>query len=149
MPQQILVQTLYKNRLIRTREEAQAFDHALGQLAQNATPQLLPSLLQLFDDSCVHFEVMWGLVHFVESFDEQFYIQTLAQVAPSLLDQACEWVVLLHTRILNDDAMRDYYRQFLATLPQLQQERIREIFLMTIDGDTRQREKVRHVFGDV
>ena len=63
-----ILSDLQNNKLIRTHEEAQAFDRALALLPKDLTLDQIQALFLVFDDDCVHFEVMWGLVHVVEHY---------------------------------------------------------------------------------
>jgi hypothetical protein len=110
------------SRRIRTKAEVAVFEQALAGLARQAAAEpdqhgvVLPGLLLLFDDDCVHFEVMWGLVHMVEDgrlFELDDYLVALIKVLPQLLSQAQEWALLLHYRILNGDQARDRYRELV------------------------------------
>ena len=56
---------------------------------------------------------MYGLLHFLESFDEKEQLQALIDVAPKLIVRAPDWTKILHYRILNDDSARALYKELL------------------------------------
>ena len=64
----------------------------------------MPSLHLILDDACEQPEVMFSLVHFLESFEVQ--IKAFIQVMPDLEKQATEWTEILRSRIMNNDIAR-------------------------------------------
>lgn len=104
-----LIDVLQQNKLLRSKAEVSAFDGALQALAQARNDEDLPDLLAVFTDDCQHHEVMYGLVHCVESFDRTRYFEALVEAAPSMNIHAPEWAKTLHCAILNDDASRECY----------------------------------------
>ncbi|MEB3292957.1 MAG: Imm30 family immunity protein [Synechococcales bacterium] len=58
----------------------------------------LPSLHLVLDDACEQPDVMFGLVHFLESFELQEQILALIQVMPDLVQRAAEWAAILYSR---------------------------------------------------
>jgi hypothetical protein len=112
-PQQIL-DTLSRNRLLETKEQVSAFEKALEQVASH--PEVANHLRELhlvLDDQTRQTEVMYGLVHLLESFDMEQQLRAFLEVFPQLMKQAPEWVKTLHFRVLNDDAARGTYRTLL------------------------------------
>lgn len=60
---------LQENKLMKTPEAVIAFEEALTELAHNRNPDNLPQYDLVFDDHCQQPEVMFGLIHFIESFE--------------------------------------------------------------------------------
>ncbi|HEY9740688.1 MAG TPA: Imm30 family immunity protein [Coleofasciculaceae cyanobacterium] len=56
----------------------------------------MPELHLVLDDECEHHKVMYGLIHFLESFDEKEQLQALIDVAPKLIVRAPDWSKTLH-----------------------------------------------------
>jgi hypothetical protein len=60
-----------------------------------------------FDDETEHDEIMFGLVHAIESYDKTFGLEKsltkIAESFPVMLPQAKEWTKIIHKRILNQD----------------------------------------------
>jgi hypothetical protein len=102
MSQNPLIEVLEANHLLRSPDEVTIFEQTLAELAQNPDPGDLPSLHLILDDACEQPEVMFSLVHFLESFDVQSQLQAFIQVLPDLVKRAAEWTVILHSRIMND-----------------------------------------------
>ncbi|MEQ8961459.1 MAG: Imm30 family immunity protein [Coleofasciculus sp. C2-GNP5-27] len=104
---------LEANKLMRSRQEVIAFETALAELAQHPNAKDLPSLHLIFDDRCEQPEVMFSLLHFIESFDLQQQLQSFITVVPTLIGLAQDWTRIIHTRILNDDSACQLYRKLL------------------------------------
>ncbi len=102
MSQNPLIDVLEANRLLRSPDEVTRFEQTLENLAQTPDPADLPSLHLILDDACEQPEVMFSLVHFLESFDVQEQVQAFVQVLPELVKRAKEWAAILHSRIMND-----------------------------------------------
>jgi hypothetical protein len=98
-----LLEVLEANRLLRSPDEVVQFEQTLETLAQNPDPADLPSLHLILDDACEQSEVIFSLVHFLESFDVQEQVHAFIQVMPDLMKRAPEWTSILHSRIMNDE----------------------------------------------
>jgi hypothetical protein len=114
-PQQIL-DTLSRSRLLETKEQVSAFEKALEQFASHPEgAEHLRELHLVLDDQTRQTEVMYGLVHLLESFDIERQLRAFLEAFPELMKQAPEWVKTLHFRLLNDDAARSAYKALLWT----------------------------------
>ncbi|NJR65631.1 MAG: hypothetical protein HC772_10410 [Leptolyngbyaceae cyanobacterium CRU_2_3] len=102
MSQNPLIELLEKNRLLRSPDEVALFEQTLEKLTQNPDSKDLPSLHLILDDACEQPEVMFSLVHFLESFEVQEQVQAFIQVMPDLVKRAAEWTAILHSRMMND-----------------------------------------------
>ncbi len=113
MTEDALIEKMNANKFMRSRAEVIAFEEAMAELAKNPKNEYLPELHLVLDDECEHYEVMYGLIHFLESFDEKEQLQALIDVAPKLIVRAPDWTKTLHYRILNDDSARAVYKELL------------------------------------
>jgi len=108
--------TLKKNSVMQSRSEVLAFEQALSNLAANPDISLLSDLFSVFNDECKQHEVMWGLIHFIETFDHYKVVQTLVSVTPLLEHQAQEWLEILYVRVVNGIKTRTYLKDILSNL---------------------------------
>jgi Immunity protein 30 len=113
MKENIGIEILEANKLMRSPDEVTAFENALASLADRPQDEDLPDLHLILDDRCEQPEVMFGLIHFLESFDVFAQMQAFVTVVPQLMLVASEWTRILHTRILNDDDACRLYRDIL------------------------------------
>jgi hypothetical protein len=125
-----LIKRLEANQLLSTEEEVNAFDDALARLSKMPKDEIEPRLadiMRVFDDRAESFDVMWGLLHFVETFSMEPYLKALAEAAPELSKRAPEWIENLIGRILNSAKDRPELRRLLPHLPSRGQTEIRQI----------------------
>lgn len=122
-----LIDVLKANRLLRSPDEVTLFEHALEKLAQNPDPANLPSLHLILDDACEQPEVMFSLVHFLESFDVQEQVQAFIQVMPDLVKRATEWTAILHSRIMNDAIARSAFEEKVRSMNTQKQSEIHHL----------------------
>lgn len=115
MKENALIEKMNANRFMRSHAEVIAFEEAMAELAKNPKNEYLPELHLVLDDECEHHEVMYGLIHFLESFDEKEQLQALIDVAPKLIVRAPDWTKTLNYRILNDDSARALYKELLPS----------------------------------
>jgi hypothetical protein len=69
MNQNNLLATLQENRLMHTEEQVTNFENALAEIAENPDENNLSAYHLILDDQCQQPEVMFSLIHFLESFD--------------------------------------------------------------------------------
>jgi Immunity protein 30 len=143
MSQNQHIAVLEANRLMRSPEEASAFEQALAELAQNPNPADLPQLHLILDDACQQPEVMFSLIHFLESFDLQEQLQAFIQVLPNLTQGAVEWAAILHTRIANDAKSQDVFEEILKSMNNQKRDEIhRSLSLVSGSKSSEQETKV-------
>lgn len=108
---------LYENRLLRTELECEQFDLALEGLAGDTEDVVIHQIFKVFDDDTEQEEVMFSLVHFVESLQMEMYLTQLLHSLPEMLEHARNWAIVLNERILNDDNYRKDYADIAALMP--------------------------------
>jgi Immunity protein 30 len=121
MSQNSLIDLLEANHLLRSPSEVAIFEQTLAELAQNPDPVGLSSLHLILDDDCEQPEVVFGLVHFLESFDVQAQVQAFIQVIPELIKRAAEWTAILHSRIMNDAIARSAFEERVRSMSEEEQ----------------------------
>ncbi len=127
MKQNIWISILEPNKLMRSPDEVIAFENALASLADRPQDEDLPDLHLILDDRCEQPEIMFGLIHFLESFDVSAQMQAFVTVVPQLMLVASEWTRILHSRILNDDDACRLYRDILHSLNSQEPNFVRQL----------------------
>lgn len=117
MTQSDMAKRLYQARKMQTQEEVKQFEEAREALVSSGNTNVLSDLFAAFDDSTEQHEVMFGLVHDVESYEPQKYLTLLARATPKMLRTAKEWAKILHMRLLNSRKHRLIYRNVVRSLP--------------------------------
>jgi hypothetical protein len=127
MKENMWISILEANKLMRSPDEVTAFENALASLANHPKNEDLPGLHLILDDRCEQPEVMFGLIHFLESFDVSAQIQAFVTVVPQLIIVGSEWTKILHSRILNDDYACRLYRDILHSLNSQEPNFVRQL----------------------
>jgi len=108
-----LIEILNANKFMRSDEEAMNFDLALAELALHPNREYLPALYLVLDDRCEQHEVMYGLIHFLESFEIKDQLQAFIDAIDRMIVNAKEWTMILLYGIINQDLSRNLYSEML------------------------------------
>ncbi|WP_405106336.1 Imm30 family immunity protein [Paenibacillus sp. FSL K6-1217] len=108
---------LYENRLLQSELECEQFDQALESLAGDTEDAVIHQIFKVFDDDTEQEEVMFSLVHFVESVQMEMYLTQLLESLPEMLEHARNWAIVLNQRILLDDSFRKDYTEIAVRMP--------------------------------
>ena len=108
-----LLKILKENRLMKNSKEVSLFEKTLEKIAEKPNNDDLQELHLILDDNCEHPEIMFGLIHFLESFEMQKQIQAFIAVVPQLMIVAPEWTKIIHYRIINDEFACKVYQESL------------------------------------
>jgi hypothetical protein len=111
-----LIEILTANKFMRSDEEAMNFDLALAELALHPNREYLPALYLVLDDQCEQHEVMYGLIHFLESFELKDQLQAFIDALDRMIVNAKEWTMILLYGILNQDLTRNLYSEMLHSI---------------------------------
>ena len=114
MDYQSEVKRLYSCRFLKNQSECEEFDSVLENLADCDDEKLIKELCIVYEDETQEEEVMFGLVHFIESFEMEKYLTEMPKALPKMVESAKEWAMLLNIRILNNDLYRSEYAKILV-----------------------------------
>lgn len=111
---------LKNNRLLRDESEVEKFEKSIENILDMKNVNHIEILCQGFDDLTEKDEVMFGLIHAIESYDKivssEVSLKLLANSIPKMLPHAKEWLKILHKRILNHETSRNTYKKIIPTL---------------------------------
>lgn len=102
---------------MKTPEDVNLFEELVYELAEQKTPGVLDDLINLFDDKCEHPEVMYSLVHAIETFPDKLYIQSILKNI-SKLEGRLEWFLTLFYGIFNSNDCYLLLKKYVKELPQ-------------------------------
>ncbi|WP_410877851.1 Imm30 family immunity protein [Myroides sp. DW712] len=118
---------LFTTRLLTTEEEVEQFEEALTLLYQQEKIEHLPLFLSVLDDRTEQEEVMYGVLHAIESYVSTLgfskYIELILAAMDSFQEQAEEWQELIFLRMINSEACFD---DLLRIVSHQQKEELRE-----------------------
>ncbi|MDA1533798.1 MULTISPECIES: Imm30 family immunity protein [Bacillus cereus group] len=110
---------LYDNRLLENENENEIrdFNESLMEVIEYNDVSVITDLCLVLDDETEQFEVMFGLIHGIESLYKNNIEEGLvciAKAVPKMINSAKEWVEILHYRILNHPQVRLAYGKVLS-----------------------------------
>lgn len=116
MKDQLLDELLRASRMLNS-EEVAVFDRTVQALSGlEFSSRELGLLFSIFAGDTPHHEVMWGLLHLVETSDSEIFISALVQSAPYMRRVAPEWLETFICRLLNSDLHRDVLIAYLKNM---------------------------------
>ena len=123
------IKILTANRHLRDEVEAAEFDFALAELSVESQDDVVYAarLFDVFVDDCNQPEVMWGLLHFVESFDDETYISALLTSANDLSLKAKDWLGIILSRVLNNDNSKNQLIAAIKNRSEIENETINKL----------------------
>lgn len=111
---------LKNNRLLRDKREVEKYEKSIENILDMKDVNNIEELCQGFDDLTENDEVMFVLIHAIESYDKivslEISLKVLANSIPKMLPHAKEWLKILHKRILNHEPSRNIYKEIIPTL---------------------------------
>ena len=110
MNTQELVDQMIKSKKLRNNHEIEKYEQSIEQLINH---NKLEELYLGFDDNTEDDEVMFGLVHAIESFyeevgEEEYFFIFINQIK-MIYRESKEWIKLMTVRILNDIESRNEF----------------------------------------
>jgi hypothetical protein len=84
-----------------SESNAQTFDRLVQEAALDSGTCTIQALLESFDDQCDYDELMFAVVHGLESRNRTDYLNCLLNALAQLHARAPKWIRILHTRIMN------------------------------------------------
>jgi hypothetical protein len=108
--------TLEKYREFEVNDNVQRFEETLGNIARLKDPKSIQKLLHYFDDESDYHDILFGIVHLIEEFDDHTYLQELLPNIPWLVKKSPYWAKVLHYRILNCSSTLDEYTKVSSSL---------------------------------
>ena len=92
------------------------FDEILGKIAELNDPNSIEGLIQYFDDDSDYPEVIFGIIHLIEQFDDDTYLINLLPNSISMFRESPYWIEVLHYRILNSPSTLEAYKAIFPLL---------------------------------
>jgi len=111
------IDSLIQYARMQREEDIKQFEIGVWNLAKTKDFKTLKSLLSLFDDSCPYPEVMYSLVHAIESYPKEIYMDAIMKNMASLVEKSPFWADCLYNRIFNDKGYISLFKESLHIPP--------------------------------
>ncbi|MEI8296308.1 MAG: Imm30 family immunity protein [Alphaproteobacteria bacterium] len=99
------------------REDIDNFEKAVWDLAASVDPQTLEKLVDLFDDECAYYEVMYSLVHAIETYPDEIYVEGILRKTADAVQTSPLWLDCLCNRIFNNKKCLVLFKKGLHVPP--------------------------------
>lgn len=100
---QTLYSQLYGNRLLENNNQIVVFEECLNKLADDFKDEDIVELCRVLDDNTMEFEVMFGVIHLLETLSsEEAFMNTITGVV-ELKKHSPIWAKTIIYRCLNDE----------------------------------------------
>lgn len=98
-------------------EDVIYFDEILHAISESADPKYIPLLMSVLDDYTEFDEVMFGIVHCLESYPKETYVPMLVMRNPEMLKKAPLWQERLVNRVFNEKSYFDIFKKNINVIP--------------------------------
>lgn len=102
-------ETLKKLAKMETAEDIKEFEVLAWKLAKTGKTDVLNQLISLFDDNHPYQEVMFGLLHIIETYKDEEYVNSVLSNIKIGLNKYPEWACRIINRILNEDKCKKIF----------------------------------------
>lgn len=102
---------------METEEDARTFDYKVWEIAAIKDVTLLENLINLFDDECPYYEVMYSLVHAIETYPKDVYVPVLLKNIENGVEKYQFWIDCLCNRIFNDENYKELFIKNMHLAP--------------------------------
>jgi hypothetical protein len=105
----------------------QRSEKLLGQIAGLHDPSSIGLLLPILDDHAEYDELMFSIIHAIESFDDNVYVREILRDLPEFLAKSPQWATILHMRILNSPQTLAAYGSAIKTLSDREKQAVHDV----------------------
>lgn len=99
--------TLLKELL--EKHDFEKFESLLFDVVKKNDSNCISELISLFDDEFEYDEIMFSIIHAIESFDDETYTQQIIKSTPNLSTNSPRWYKMIISRInKNEETNRIY-----------------------------------------
>ena len=83
---------------------AMDFEAVLAKFIELRSSAIIGPLIDFFDDEAPFDEVMFSIIHTIETFEDETYVRGLLEKAASFCESSPRWAAIVFMRVLNADA---------------------------------------------
>ena len=91
------------------------FEDVLAEIHELHDVDSIPLLINFFDDNCEYDELMFSIIHTIEDFRDEIYVEKIIGKLEDFYRNAPRWASIVHMRILNSRPTLDAYINELKT----------------------------------
>lgn len=107
----VTYEQLQKYAKMETEEDVQKFELGIGAITETKDQKILELLIDLFDDECPYYEVMYSLVHTIETYPKEIYVEAVLKKVGDGVEKYPFWIDCICNRIFNDSISLILFRK--------------------------------------
>jgi hypothetical protein len=122
-----------------------AFDELIEQYDCLGHPEIISLLLSYLPEGDDNDDVLFSILHVIESFDDTIYIYKILENIHFLANNRLYSAVVIHVRIVNSEQTFAVYRKAAANISESQKKSVRVVLKELLKRSTRFSDKVKLV----
>ena len=130
MSRKIEVLTQDLREIISSYDELflEKFEETLYDLSQLNNHRIISKLIPLLKDDFEYDELMFSVIHTVEVFEDDIYINELFMTLPNFIYQSPRWASIIFMRILNNENSFKVFKTYFSKLNKEKKDSIQALF---------------------
>lgn len=107
------ISDLRKCAKLSTDKDIMIFEQLLSELVQVINKDVSSKIMDVFNDDCENFEVMFGVIHFIERLPRDIYVKLVLSKISEGINKYPYWLERIVNRIFNHP---DYLKVFIDNM---------------------------------
>jgi Immunity protein 30 len=106
------------------------FEKIVREIGSLKDPSSIPALTRFFKDNSDDLDIedlMWSIIHTIEIFDMDVYIEKILEISPHICENSPRWASIVFMRILNSDKYKIELIQQLRQASPIVKENVKEL----------------------
>ena len=92
------------------------FEKKLEEIYLTEDSKMIGYLIKLLDDKFLHDEIMFSIIHTIESFNDEIYVAEIIKSIPEFVLNSPRWASIIHMRIINSsDTLNAYIEEIKSS----------------------------------
>lgn len=110
-----------KHIIVHSKSDEQLvsnFENKLHEIHLTESPEMIGSLVALMDDKFEFDELMFSIIHTIESFEDSVYVKEIIKSIPNFVLDSPRWASIIHMRIVNSESTLAKYIEEIQNAPE-------------------------------
>lgn len=122
------------------------FENILEKIADLNNQSCIQLLLLFFNDNCEYDKLMFSIIHAIEIFDDDEYVDEIMEGLPVIWANSKRWTIIIHMRMINSPLTFASYKKKLSYINYEQKSIVREILKELVEKRIEFTEKAKMIY---
>lgn len=104
------------------------FESKLEEIYSTHNPAIISKLLGVMDDKFEFNELMFSIIHTIESFEDTLYIEEILKSIPDFVLKSPKWSSIIIMRIINSSSTREIFIDEIQSISSEKKEVLKLLF---------------------